>query len=65
MKDRAEVGMVAESIVSDHLRRLRFYLEKAARSELFYWEGKASELDFVLEIKRDTIPIEVKYKENV
>lgn len=65
LKEGQEVGMVVESITADHLRRLRFSLERAASSEIFYWEGKKGEVDFVLEIKRNAIPIEVKYREDI
>ncbi len=65
LEDDAEIGLVAESIVANHLCRLKYAFEQQPKPELFYWEGTGGEVDFIFEIKRNFIPIEVKYRENI
>ena len=60
-KDFTELGIVVESIIFDHLIRLKFNIEPGPEPEIFYWKN-SKEIDFVLPIKRKLIPIESKYR---
>ncbi|MFQ5762024.1 MAG: ATP-binding protein, partial [Candidatus Bathyarchaeia archaeon] len=62
--DPTEVGRVAEGVVCDHLKRLKFNLDPAAENVVFYWSG-TYEVDFILELMNRPIPIEVKYSDNI
>jgi len=64
IQDSKEVGLVMEGIVYDHLKRLKFILERGSETEVFYWEGK-KEVNFVIELKRKAIPIELKYQSEI
>ena len=64
VKDNNELGTVVESVIFDHLIRLKFNLEKGPEPEIFYWKDK-KEIDFVLQVKRKLIPIESKYSRRV
>lgn len=61
VKDANELGIVVESILFDHLIRLKFNLEPGPEPDIFYWKNK-KEIDFILPIKRKLIPIESKYR---
>ena len=63
-KDFTELGIVAESIIFDHLIRLKFNIEPGPEPEIFYWKN-SKEIDFVLPIKRKLIPIESKYRTKI
>src|SRR3989338_4178949 len=63
-KDFTELGIVAESIIFDHLIRLKFNIEPGPEPEIFYWKN-SKEIDFVLPIKRKLIPIESKYRSKI
>ncbi len=65
LEDNAEIGLVAESMVADHLCRLKYAFEKLPNPELFYWEGASGEVDFIFDVKQNFIPIEVKYRESI
>jgi len=64
IKDAQELGIVVESVLFDHLVRLKFNLEQGPEPDIFYWKDK-KEIDFVLPIKRKFIPIESKYRSNI
>lgn len=65
-KDSRDLGKVAESLVQDHCRRLKFCFELSSNPELYYWKSKNNhEVDIVVEIHKKPIPIEVKYRNNV
>jgi len=64
IKDEGELGTVVESVIFDHLIRLKFNLEKGPEPEIFYWKGK-KEIDFILQVKRKSIPIESKYRRRI
>ncbi|MBU2523176.1 MAG: ATP-binding protein [Nanoarchaeota archaeon] len=61
LKNETELGIVVESILFDHLSRLKYNLEPGPETEIFYWKNK-KEIDFVLTIKRKPVPIESKYR---
>ena len=64
IKDPAELGIVVESVLFDHLIRLKYDLEPGPTSEIFYWKEQ-KEIDFILTIKRKAIPIESKYRTRI
>ena len=64
IKDSNELGIVVESVLFDHLIRLKFNLEPGPEPDIFYWKDK-KEIDFVLPIKRKFIPIESKYRSKI
>lgn len=61
IKDDTEMGSVVESVVFDHLIRLKFNLEPGPEPEIFYWKDK-KEIDFIMPVKRKPIPIESKFR---
>jgi len=65
LRDPAELGKVAQSVVVDHCRRLKFSLEKSAETQLFYWKNQGYETDIVIELFQRPLPIEVKYKDAI
>jgi len=65
LRDTVELGMVAESVVADHCRRLKFDLEPSSDPRLFYWKGNKYETDIVMELLRRPVAVEVKYAESV
>ncbi len=64
LKNPEELGKVAESILFDHLVRLKFNLDKGPEPEIFYWKDK-KEIDFVLTVKRKPVPIESKFRKKI
>ncbi len=65
-KDSMDIGKVAESLVQDHVKRLKFCFELSSNPELYYWKSKNKhEVDIVVEILKKPIPIEVKYRNKV
>jgi len=65
IQDTKEVGQIVEGIVFDHLKRLKFILERGPEPEVFYWESNKKEVNFVIEVKRKAIPIELKYQSEI
>lgn len=61
LKDETELGKIVQSIVFDHLSRLKFNVEPGPEPEVFYWRNK-KEIDYVIEIRRKPIPIECKFR---
>ncbi|HLC31814.1 MAG TPA: ATP-binding protein [Candidatus Nanoarchaeia archaeon] len=59
-----ELGFVVESVLFDHLIRLKFNLEPGPEPEIFYWKNK-KEIDFVLPVKKKAIPIESKFRNRI
>ncbi|MFC1691759.1 ATP-binding protein [Nanoarchaeota archaeon] len=59
-----EMGVVVESVLFDHLTRLKFNLEPEPEPKIFYWKNK-KEIDFILTVKRKPIPIESKYTDRI
>jgi|LGOV01.1.fsa_nt_gb predicted AAA+ superfamily ATPase len=65
LRDNAELGNVAEMLVHEHCKRLKFCLEPGF-TELFYWRtAQGEEVDIVVELLRKPIPIESKYKNDI
>ena len=64
-----EKSKLIESIVCDHFIRLLYNLNPSdlfdPSRNLFYWSNKNHEVDFVLKIKNNYIPIEVKYQNEI
>src|SRR3989338_1527654 len=56
-----ELGKVVEGLVFDHLKRLKYNIEPGPLPQIFYWKNQ-KEIDFILQIKRKAIPVEVKYR---
>ena len=65
LTNTAELGKVVEAVVADHCRRLKFDLEPASETQLFYWKNKGHETDIVVDMLQKPIPIEVKYRDKV
>ena len=61
LKDDTELGKIVQSIIFDHLARLKFNLEPAPEPDILYWMNK-KEIDFIIELKRKAIPIESKFR---
>lgn len=59
-----EVGKMAETVVADHTKRLKFNLDPSSKPFLFYWR-KSHEVDLVIELFQKPLPIEVKYRQNI
>jgi predicted AAA+ superfamily ATPase len=64
LTNSSEIGKIAQTVVGDHTRRLRFNLESTPFPPLFYWREKY-EVDFVIHPWKKAIPIEVKYKARI
>lgn len=66
LRDNAELGNVAEMLVHEHCKRLKFCLEPEFKTELFYWRTtQGDEVDIIVELHRKPIPIESKYRNDI
>jgi len=68
IEDSVTLGVIAETLVYEHLKRLKFNLEPGASMSMFYWKDaveKGKEVDIVMELQGAPIPIEVKYKNEI
>jgi len=65
LRDTVELGKVVESVVADHCKRLKFNLEPASETQLFYWKSQGYEVDIIIELFHKSIPIEVKYRDTI
>ncbi|MEA2075573.1 MAG: ATP-binding protein [Euryarchaeota archaeon] len=66
LRDDVELGKVAEILVHEHCKRLKFCLEPGFKPELFYWRTtQGEEVDIVVELFRKPVPIESKYSNNI
>lgn len=66
IKAGRDIGHLAETVAYNHIRRLKFVLEKEKPNEVFFWRDSSNkELDFIVEIKDKIIPIEVKFQESI
>ncbi|MBI4019164.1 MAG: ATP-binding protein [Candidatus Aenigmarchaeota archaeon] len=61
LKEPVEMGIAAETLVFDHVKRLKFFLNGSQDAEVFYWMCKEGEIDVVLDAGTP-IPIEVKFR---
>lgn len=62
-----DLGQEVETAVFDHCQRLCFNLSNGAKSELRHWSSSQTgrEVDIVLEYDNVTVPIEVKYANEI
>ncbi len=66
LRDNAELGKVAEILVHEHCKRLKFCLEPVSKPDLFYWRTtQGEEVDIILELFRKPVPIESKYSDDI
>lgn len=65
LRSPTELGRVAEAVVVDHCKRLKFNLEPASETQLFYWKSQGYEVDIVMELLQKPVPVEVKYRDSV
>jgi hypothetical protein len=66
LRDNVELGKVAEILVHEHCKRLKFCLEPGFKPELFYWRTtQGEEVDIVIELFRKPVPIESKYSNDI
>lgn len=65
LSNAAELGRVVEAVVADHCKRLKFDLEPALETQLFYWKNSGRETDIVVEIFQRSLPVEVKYRDRI
>ena len=65
--DPTEAGMMAETVVADHTRRLWQSLAPASAAPMphFWHNGGGAEVDLVIKLRRRPVPIEVKYRRHV
>ncbi|MEK6843170.1 MAG: ATP-binding protein [Candidatus Micrarchaeota archaeon] len=63
LTNSTDVGLMAETVVHDHLRRLSFFLG-SLNAECFYWKN-GTEIDNVLVYSRAPLPVEVKYQNKI
>ena len=59
-----EMGKIAETIIADHSKRLKYNLEPFPNPQIFYWKDKY-EVDLIISPSGKVLPIEVKYQENI
>ena len=66
LRDNSELGKVAEILVHEHSKRLKFNLEPVPKSESFYWKTtQGGEVDIIIELFRKPVPIESKYSNEI
>ncbi|HLC48420.1 MAG TPA: ATP-binding protein [Candidatus Norongarragalinales archaeon] len=63
LSNSTDVGLMADTVVHDHLRRLSFFLG-SQNAECFYWKN-GTEVDHVLVYARMPFPVEVKYRNKI
>lgn len=59
-----ERGLVVESVCADHMKRLSYSIE-GSKENVYFWDYQQGEVDMVLNISDKTVPIEVKYRDEV
>jgi predicted AAA+ superfamily ATPase len=64
IENDTEMGKVVETVVTDHIRRLKFNLEPIPEPRTFYWKEK-NEVDIIINPFNKIISTEVKYRENI
>ena len=66
LSDNAELGKVAEMLVCEHCKRLKFCLEPVPEPESFYWKtSQGEEVDIIIELFRKPVAIESKYSNEI
>lgn len=63
LTNNTEVGKIVETVAADHTKRLKFNLE-GMDADIFYWHD-VHEVDLIIDLFQNPLPIEVKYRENV
>jgi predicted AAA+ superfamily ATPase len=60
---------LVECVVGNHISRFMFNLHPSSLYDpsnfVFYWTNKSKEVDFVIEMNDQFLPIEVKYSDNI
>jgi len=64
LTDFSEVGKMAETVIADHTKRLKFNLNPTLKPSLFYWRN-THEVDIVIELFQKPLPIEIKYRQSI
>lgn len=69
LSDSSNRGNLVESIVADHLIRFAYNRNPNdffdARNEIFFYEPRNTEIDFVLNMGKKLLPIESKYRNDI
>lgn len=68
LEDTTMLGVIAETLMFEHCKRLKFNIEPGGSPPLFYWKDereKGKEVDIIIELFGVPIPIEVKYQSEI
>ncbi len=65
LQDPHERGSIAETVIFEHTKRLKYNMEPGSRVDLNYWRNGGYETDIILELSRTPLPLEVKYTNSV
>ncbi len=66
LSNNVELGKIAEMLVFDHSKRLKFCIEPGFEPKLYYWRTtRGDEVDIIMELFKKPIPIESKYSKNI
>jgi len=66
LNNNRELGKIAEMLVFEHTKRLKFCLESGIEPNLFYWRtNQGDEVDIIIELFQKPIPIESKYSKDI
>ncbi len=63
LTDSRDVGLMAETLVHNHLTRLAFFLD-SYNSKCYYWKN-GNEIDNIIYYRKNAIPVEVKYQNDI
>jgi len=61
--DGKDAGLMAETVVHNHIRRLAFHLD-SYNAKCFYWKN-GSEIDNVISYSKKAVPVEVKFQNKI
>src|SRR3989344_2807025 len=59
------LGPIAETVLHNHCRRLKYKLHPIGDHSLDYWRENTVEVDVIMDLKDIIIPIELKYRERI
>ena len=62
---RDTIGPIAETVLHNHCKRLKYKLHPTGDHSLDYWRENRVEVDIILDLKEIIIPIELKYRERI
>jgi len=69
LRNSENKSKLVECLVCDHLIRLAFNLNPTddfiPSMNVFYWKSEQKEVDYVLDLEREYLPIEVKYQSSI